>query len=109
VKQMIWRQLKTLVLVAGHAVYVAPDFAEPQRDESWLLQPFQRGEPPFYLEHIKKGIELAAHDASAMLVLSGGQPELKRPYGGRDHKVRVGRRSAETNGYWSPPRLRWVR
>jgi hypothetical protein len=62
-----------LVLVAGHAVYVAPDYARPAADDSWRLQDFQRGEPPFYLEHIRRGAELAARDAGALLVFSGGQ------------------------------------
>ena len=59
--------------VAGHAVYVAPDFARPEADESWWLQDFQRGEPPFYLEHIRHGVELAARDEKALLIFSGGQ------------------------------------
>jgi hypothetical protein len=106
---MIWRQLKTLVLVAGHAVYVAPDFAEPQRDESWLLQPFQRGEPPFYLEHIKKGIELAAHDASAMLVLSGGPRAEAGPMGVATTKSALDDARRKLMAIGRRPRLRWVR
>jgi hypothetical protein len=80
--------MENLVLVAGHAVYVAPDFARPADDGSWLLQDFQRGEPPFYLEHIRRGAELAARDESALLVFSGGQ--TRREAGPR----------SEAQGYW---------
>jgi hypothetical protein len=65
--------LEHLVLVAGHAVYVAKDFDHPERDERWLLQPFQHGEPPHYIEHIRTGVALAAADERALLVFSGGQ------------------------------------
>src|SRR5262249_43067112 len=53
-----------LVLVAAHAVYVAQDFLDPERDRNWLLQSFQRGEPSFYIEHIRAGIDVADRDPS---------------------------------------------
>jgi len=68
-----WHALETLVLVPGHAIYVAPDFDRPLADESWALQRFQTGEPPFYVEHIEAGIRLAADDRSSLLIFSGGQ------------------------------------
>ena len=68
-----WPKLENLVLVACHAVYAADDFARPSDDASWSLQEFQRGEPPFYLEHVRRGVELAAEDEGALLVFSGGQ------------------------------------
>ena len=80
--------MEHLIIVAGHAVYVAPDFARPAADESWLLQPFQRGEPPFYIEHIKRGVELAAADTGALLMFSGGP--TRREAGPR----------SEADGYW---------
>ncbi len=64
--------MEHLILVAGHAVYLAPDFTRPEADESWFLQDFQRGEPPFYIEHIRRGVELAAQNAGALLLFSGG-------------------------------------
>jgi hypothetical protein len=45
-----WEELTTLILVAGHAVYVADNFEEPSSDDNWFLQSFQKGEPPFYIE-----------------------------------------------------------
>jgi hypothetical protein len=68
-----WKELENLVLVAGHAVYVADDFHAPAADLSWYLQDFQKGEPPFYIEHIHEGVRLAAEDRKALLVFSGGQ------------------------------------
>lgn len=68
-----WQELKNLVLVAGHAVYVADDFSAPAADSSWYLQEFQKGEPPFYIEHMHEGVRLATEDPSALLVFSGGQ------------------------------------
>ena len=41
-------------------------------DSSWLLLDYQRGEPPFYIEHVRAGVEAAAADPQALLILSGG-------------------------------------
>jgi hypothetical protein len=68
-----WRDLENLVLVAGHAVYIADNFQDPVSDRSWLLQDFQKGEPPFYIEHICHGVELADKDRKSLLIFSGGQ------------------------------------
>lgn len=68
-----WRGLENLILVAGHAVYVADNFEDPVSDSSWFLQDFQKGEPPFYIEHIHQGVELADKDRQSLLVFSGGQ------------------------------------
>ena len=71
-----WNKLDTLILVAGHAIYVASDFSNPSRDDSWLLQPFQKGEPPSFIQHIEAGVSLAAMDQSSLLVFSGGQTRV---------------------------------
>jgi hypothetical protein len=81
--------LVNLVLVTGHAVYVGQDFRDPEQDRSWLLQSFQRGEPPFYIEHIRAGIEVARGDPSSLLVFSGGQ--TRREAGPR----------SEAQSYWN--------
>lgn len=72
-----WEQLERLVLVAGHAVYVGQDFLRPEDDRNWFLQPFQRGEPPYYIEHIRAGIDLTARDSLSLLIFSGGQTRLE--------------------------------
>jgi len=72
-----WNNLENLFLVAGHAVYNAADYQHPFDDESWFLQSFQKGELPFYIEHIRRGVELANEDKKALLVFSGGQTRLE--------------------------------
>lgn len=80
--------LDTLIMVAGHAVYTADDFSEPCCDDSWMLQDFQAGEPPFYIEHIQRGVEIAASAPRSLLVFSGGQT-----------RAEAGPRS-EAQSYW---------
>src|SRR5262249_13340644 len=85
-----------LVLVAAHAVYVGQDFLDPERDRNWLLQSFQRGEPSFYIEHIRAGIDVADRDPSSLLVFSGGQ--TRREAGPR----------SEAQSYWNlAEHFRW--
>lgn len=75
-----WSNLRNLVLVAGHAVYIAPTFDHPEADANWALQDFQKGEGRFYIEHIHTGIELANRDNESLLLFSGGQTnELAGP------------------------------
>jgi hypothetical protein len=85
-----WANLENLIVVAGHAIYVAPDFKNVADDKSWVLQEIQQGEPPFYMEHMRRGVELAASDPKALLVFSGGQTR---------GDVTTGPRS-EAQSYW---------
>jgi hypothetical protein len=59
------------VIVAGHAVL--RNFEALESDGSWHLLDFQKGEPPFYLEHVRRGVEIAAADPASLLIFSGGQ------------------------------------
>lgn len=68
-----WEDLDNLILVAGHAVYVADNYDNPASDNNWFLQEFQKGEPAFYIEHIRCGVDLATDDPKSLLVFSGGQ------------------------------------
>lgn len=66
---------QNLIVVAGHAPFkestaVVPE--HPEKDDAWVLQPFQRGEPSLYIGHIRRGVALLADDANALLVFSGG-------------------------------------
>jgi hypothetical protein len=85
----LWKQLENLIVVAGHAVYVADDFRDAAGDTSWCLQDFQKGEPAAYIEHIQAGINLAAEDHKALLIFSGGQTRFE-----------AGPRS-EAQSYWN--------
>jgi len=64
-----------LIVVAGHAPFkqsteTVPE--HPDQDDAWVLQPFQSGEPPLYIEHIRRGIALLRNDPAALLIFSGG-------------------------------------
>ncbi|MFN0123220.1 MAG: hypothetical protein ACKV2V_22180, partial [Blastocatellia bacterium] len=91
--------LSDLIIVAGHAIYTADDFDHPERDENWCLQSFQKGEPPFYLEHIRHGIELVAANEKALLYFSGG---MTRVEAGRRSEGGSYRLLAEHCGWLSP-------
>jgi hypothetical protein len=78
--------MKTLVLVAGHAVPYR--FDRLDRDEGWYLKHFQAGEGSLYLEHVKRGVEVAAEKADSLLIFAGGQTDAA-----------AGPRS-EGQGYW---------
>jgi hypothetical protein len=75
------------MIAPGHAIWNL--CGDPAADASWYLRGYQRGEPRFYLEHIRRAVELTAADAASLLVFSGGQtfPE-------------AGPRS-EAFGYWA--------
>lgn len=72
--------LKTLVIVPGHASFKReinpenlPSTDDILQDGNFALQPFQKGEPPFYIDHMRAGIELSQHLGNqALLVPSGG-------------------------------------
>jgi hypothetical protein len=66
---------QNLIIVAGHAPFKEAVDSVPEhseKDDAWVLQPFQRGEPAFYIEHIRRGCALLAEDSNALLVFSGG-------------------------------------
>ena len=68
-------QTNTLVIVPGHASFKdginIPAIDDLDNDTHWALQEFQKGEPYFYIEHIKKAIELI--DSESLLIFSGGR------------------------------------
>lgn len=70
-----WRDLSTLVLVAGHAIFTGQSWGrESLTDErNWILEKFQTGQVATFLKHIQKGVEIAANDSSSLLIFSGGQ------------------------------------
>src|SRR4030095_10801501 len=78
--------MKTLVLVAGHAIPYR--FDRLDRDEGWYLKPFQSGEGALYLDHVRRGVTIAAQQTDSLLVFAGGQTDAA-----------AGPRS-EGQGYW---------
>jgi hypothetical protein len=63
--------LRHLILVPGHAI--VRDIERLDRDEGWYLKPFQLGEGPFYVEHVRYGARLAIADPQSLLVFSGSR------------------------------------
>lgn len=73
-----WEQLSTLVVVAGHAIFVGPSWrpGDLLEEHNWVLESFQHGQVSTFLKHIEKGVEIAANDTSALLMFSGGQTRM---------------------------------
>ncbi|MDP2952159.1 MAG: hypothetical protein Q8O76_02430 [Chloroflexota bacterium] len=91
---------RDLIVVATHAPFreEVQDVPEhPEGDEGWALQPCQRGEPPFYIEHIRRGAVLAAHNPAALLIFSGGQT---RKEAGRRSEAAAYVRTAQFYDFW---------
>lgn len=62
-----------LIIVACHAVFIGDTKEDIYMDDKWVLFPFQKGEPKFYVEHLKAGIKLASEKSNSVLVISGGR------------------------------------
>jgi hypothetical protein len=78
--------MKTLVLVAGHAIPYR--FDQLDRDDGWYLKPFQSGEGRLYLSHVERGVAISAQQTEGLLIYAGGQTDAA-----------AGPRS-EGQGYW---------
>jgi hypothetical protein len=62
-----------LVIVTGHAILL--DKNNYLNDEAWVLESFQRGgQVRTFVDHVRKGIELAYKDPQSLLVFSGYPP-----------------------------------
>ncbi|CAG8460974.1 4942_t:CDS:2 [Paraglomus occultum] len=82
-------ELKDLILVAGHAIYIGDNFEDIEDDENWVLEKFQRdGQVKTFLKHIQRGVELAQQNEESLLIFSGGQT---RPAAGA---------RSEAQSYW---------
>jgi hypothetical protein len=59
-------------MVPGHAIWTGRDPARVLQDESWVLQPMQKGgSVKTFLKHIEEGAEMLRLDPKALLVFSG--------------------------------------
>lgn len=70
-----YENLKSLVVVAGHAVYMSSKCETPDEEESWALQPYQKhpGQASSFVEQIEAGVEAAAEAGDSLLLFSGGE------------------------------------
>ncbi|KAL5560404.1 hypothetical protein UlMin_036615 [Ulmus minor] len=84
-------KLRNLVMVAGHSVYTSSSCGKVDKEDSWLLESYQKnpGQAATFLAHIKEGIEIAAKDEAALLLFSGG--ETRKTAGPR----------SEAQSYWA--------
>lgn len=88
---------RRLILVPCHAVCTDPQFPDPAADEAWALQTFQRGEPSFYIEHIRRAVGVASAQPDGLLVFSGG---MTRAEAGPVSEGASYRRVAERFDWW---------
>ncbi len=90
-----------LILVPGHAPFkdsVETVPTDTAQDEHWVLQSFQQGEPLYYIEHIRSGVEELAHTPNGLLLFSGGRT---RAEGGHWSEASTYAAIAEHNRYWA--------
>ncbi|KAM0790823.1 hypothetical protein ACM66B_004668 [Microbotryomycetes sp. NB124-2] len=65
--------LKHLVLVPGHAIWIGCDASKATQDDTWILEDMQKGgDVRAYIRHVTKGAEIAVKDPEALLIFSGG-------------------------------------
>lgn len=86
-----YKGLKSLVMVAGHAVYTSARCGKPEGEEAWYLEPYQKhpGQASSFVEHVRAGVEVASEDPESLLLFSGG--ETRQDAGPR----------SEAQSYWN--------
>jgi len=99
-------RLQDLVIVSGHAVFKEKvketQIENPEHDSNWVLEPFQIGEPPFYIEHIRRGIVHTIYNPTTLLVFSGGRTNEK---GGQWSAAKTYLHITKYYRFWIPDEL----
>ncbi|KAI5394302.1 uncharacterized protein C57A10.07 [Lathyrus oleraceus] len=84
-------KLRNMVMVAGHSVYTSSGCGKIEKEDSWILESYQKnpGQAATFVKHIEEGIEIVDKDESALLLFSGG--ETRKDAGPR----------SEAQSYWA--------
>ncbi|KAL3895995.1 MAG: hypothetical protein SGPRY_013377 [Prymnesium sp.] len=100
-----WQHSRHLVMVAGHAVLTSAlhDADHVRQESSWFLEPFQHGQLDTMLQHVERGVKLAAEDNSSLLLFSGG--ESRRAAGPRSEALSYWE-AAQALGWFGFPQVR---
>ncbi|KAJ5155062.1 uncharacterized protein N7500_010501 [Penicillium coprophilum] len=66
-----------LIVVCCHAIYTGHSHLGASEND-WLIEPFQKGETPTFIDHVKAGLKALAEDSHGLLVFSGGPTKKPR-------------------------------
>ena len=69
------KRLTSLVIVAGHSIYIGKTFENILDDSNWILFSFQKGEPKLYIEHIIKSVLSQAYGNWEWIIMDDGSTD----------------------------------
>ncbi|OLL24082.1 hypothetical protein NEOLI_003126 [Neolecta irregularis DAH-3] len=81
-----------MIMVPGHAIFKGT--GDGISDSDWILQPFQYGQGPTFIQHIESSLDLALQDSESLVIFSGGQSR-------KDAGMR-----SESQSYWELAKTR---
>lgn len=64
------KSINRLIIVCCHAIWLGGP-SNGQDEAEWAIEPFQRGETPTFIEHIKAGLRVLSREPNSLLVFSG--------------------------------------
>ncbi|KAG9255721.1 uncharacterized protein F5Z01DRAFT_555879 [Emericellopsis atlantica] len=85
-----------LIIVCCHGLYVGGP-APPYDEKSWLIAPFQSGEEPTFVEHIRAGVQRVADNVDKSVLMFSGGPTRKET---ELSEARTYLRAAQAHSFW---------